>query len=124
VVSIVGRFLEHGRVYYFRNGGEEEYFIGSADPMQRNLESRVEVLAPVKDGNLRKDLRMLLDTQLADRRAAWEMRSDGSYVQRDAGEPPAKSSQQVLVEWAEKRLKEATRLRKRKPEGIQRRNVR
>ncbi len=124
VVSIVGRFLEHGRVYYFRNGGEEEYFIGSADPMQRNLESRVEVLAPVKDAALRKDLRLLLDTQLADRRSAWDMRPDGSYVQRDAGDPPAKSSQQALVEWAEKRMKEATRLRKRKPEGIQRRNVR
>jgi polyphosphate kinase len=124
VVSIVGRFLEHGRVYYFKNGGEEEYFIGSADPMQRNLESRVEVLAPVKDPALRKDLRMLLDTQLADRRSAWEIQPDGSYVQRDAGDPAAKSSQQVLVEWAEKRLKEATRLRKRKPEGIQRRNVR
>jgi len=124
VVSIVGRFLEHGRVYYFRNGGEEEYFIGSADPMQRNLESRVEVLVPVKEPALRKDLRMLLDTQLADRRAAWEMRPDGSYVQRDAGDPPQKSSHQLLVEWAEKRLKEATRLRRRKPEGIQRRNVR
>jgi polyphosphate kinase len=124
VVSIVGRFLEHGRVYYFRNGGEEEYFIGSADPMQRNLESRVEVLVPVREPALRKDLRMLLDTQLSDARAGWEMRPDGSYVQRDAGDPPAKSSQQLLVEWAEKRLKEATRLRRRKPQGIQRRNVR
>ncbi|HEX5137219.1 MAG TPA: polyphosphate kinase 1 [Planctomycetota bacterium] len=124
VQSIVGRFLEHGRVYYFRNGGDEEYFIGSADPMQRNLESRVEVLAPVKDPALRKDLRVLLDTQLADCRAAWDMRPDGSYVQRDARDPAARSSQQALVEWAEKRMKEATRLRKRKPEGIQRRNVR
>ncbi len=124
VVSIVGRFLEHGRVYYFRNGGDEEYFIGSADPMQRNLESRVEVLVPVKEPALRKDLRLLLDTQISDRRSAWEMRPDGSYVQRDAGDPPARGSQQNLVEWAEKRLKEATRLRRRKPEGIQRRNVR
>jgi len=124
VVSIVGRFLEHGRVYYFRNGGDEEYFIGSADPMQRNLESRVEVLTPVKDPALRKDLRMFLDTQLSDRRSAWEMRPDGSYVQRAGSDPSVKSSQQWLVEWAEKRQKEATRLRKRKPQGIQRRNVR
>ncbi len=124
VVSIVGRFLEHGRVYYFRNGGEEEYFIGSADPMQRNLESRVEVLVPVKEPALRKDLRLLLDTQLSDPCSAWEMRPDGSYVQRCPGDPAAKGSQQSLMEWAEKRLKEATRLRRRKPVGIQRRNVR
>jgi polyphosphate kinase len=52
------------------------------------------------------------------------MRPDGSYVQRAAGDPAARGSQQTLVEWAEKRLKEATRLRRRKPEGIQRRNVR
>ncbi|MFI5403404.1 MAG: polyphosphate kinase 1, partial [Planctomycetota bacterium] len=124
VVSIVGRFLEHGRVYYFRNGGDEEYFIGSADPMQRNLESRVEVLVPVKEPALRKDLRLLLDTQLSDPRSAWEMRPDGTYVQRDGADPAAKGSQHSLIEWAEKRLKEATRLRRRKPEGIQRRNVR
>jgi polyphosphate kinase len=124
VVSIVGRFLEHARVYWFRNGGDEEYFIGSADPMQRNLDARVEVLVPVKEPALRRDLRFLLDTQLADRRSAWEMRPDGSYEQRTGGDGAAKSSQQVLVEWAEKRLKEATRLRRRKPQGIQRRNVR
>ena len=57
VVSIVGRFLEHGRIYYFRNGGAEDYFIGSADCMKRNLESRVEVVAPVEDPQLRKELR-------------------------------------------------------------------
>ncbi|MBT7139548.1 MAG: polyphosphate kinase 1, partial [Gammaproteobacteria bacterium] len=83
VISIVGRFLEHGRIYYFYNGGEEEYFIGSADSMKRNLESRVEVLAPVEEGALRQELRMTLDAQLGDQRGAWEMQPDGSYIQRN-----------------------------------------
>src|SRR5262249_33430955 len=72
VVSIVGRFLEHGRIYYFRNGGAEEYFIGSADAMKRNLESRVEVVTPVEDPVLRKELRAVIDLQLAPNRCAWE----------------------------------------------------
>ena len=56
MISIVGRFLEHARLLYFRNGGDEEYFIGSADCMKRNLESRVEVFAPVEDPAHRRDL--------------------------------------------------------------------
>jgi len=82
VISIVGRFLEHARIYYFKNNGDEEYLIGSADAMQRNLESRVEVVAPVKAPKLRQELRFILDTQLNDYRQAWEMRVDGTYVQR------------------------------------------
>src|SRR5208282_3205828 len=80
VVSIVGRFLEHGRIYYFRNGGAEEYFIGSADCMKRNLESRVEVVTPVEDPQLRKELRTVLDIQLRPNRCQWEMQSDGTYL--------------------------------------------
>lgn len=79
VVSIVGRFLEHGRIYYFRNDGDEEYYIGSADAMSRNLKSRVEVLAPVLPPELREELRFVIDAQLADERGGWEMRADGSY---------------------------------------------
>jgi polyphosphate kinase len=82
VISIVGRFLEHARIYYFKNNGDEEYLIGSADAMQRNLESRIEVVAPVKAPKLREELRFILDTQLNDYRQAWEMRVDGTYVQR------------------------------------------
>jgi polyphosphate kinase len=82
VISIVGRFLEHGRIYYFRNGGAEQYFIGSADCMTRNLESRVEVVTPVDHPALREQLRQILDLQLQDRRNAWDMQPDGSYVQR------------------------------------------
>ena len=99
VVSLVGRFLEHGRIYYFRNGGEEEYFIGSADCMTRNLESRVEVVAPVERPALRAQLRHILDLQLGDRRNAWDMRSDGTYVQRTPapGESQA-GAQERMVE--------------------------
>ena len=119
VVSIVGRFLEHGRVYYFRNGGDEEYFIGSADCMKRNLESRVEVVAPVEDPHLRADLRTVLDLQLAPNRDAWAMQPDGTY-RRLA--PEAESCQSAQIALAEKRQKEAGRLRKRRPKGFARRS--
>ncbi len=82
VVSIVGRFLEHTRIYWFKNGGDEIFLMGSADAMKRNLSSRVEVVAPVEDPECRADLRFLLDAQLDDHRGGWEMRADGSYVQR------------------------------------------
>jgi polyphosphate kinase len=122
VVSIVGRFLEHARIYYFRNGGDEEYFIGSADLMTRNLESRVEVVTPVEDPALRERLRAVLELQLNDRRNAWEMRSDGSYVQRQPRTPAEEAgSQESLILAAEQRHFEATRLRRRRPRGISRR---
>jgi polyphosphate kinase len=118
VVSIVGRFLEHGRIYYFHNGGEEEWYIGSADCMKRNLESRVEVVAPVEDSTLRQELRQVMDAQLAPAHGAWEMQADGTYVRTSEG---SRSSQQVLVDLAEKRFKEASRRRKRRPRGFARR---
>ncbi len=117
VVSIVGRFLEHARVYYFRNGGDEEYFIGSADCMRRNLMSRVEIIVPVEAPDLRQQLRFMLDTQLEDLRSAWEMLSDGSYVQCQSDGKQARTND-VLAAWAERRHKEATRLKRRKPRGI------
>lgn len=121
VISIVGRFLEHARVYYFLNDGEEEIFIGSADLMQRNLESRVETVVPVEDPALRAELRYILDTQLADQRSAWEMRADGTYEQRSgAGE----SSQTTFIERAEAQLKSATRLRNRRTKSLGARNWR
>ncbi len=122
VISIVGRFLEHTRIFYFHNNGGEEYFIGSADCMKRNLESRVEVVAPVDVPELRLELRQILDVQFDDRRGAWDMQPDGSYSQRVPGEgEDPRSSQQILIELAERRQKEALRLKKRKPKGIARR---
>jgi len=120
VVSIVGRFLEHARIYYFANGGEAEWYIGSADCMKRNLESRVEVLVPVEAPDARAELRAFFDAQLDDQRNAWDMQPDGSFVQR---EPQGKGRRsrgchQLWIEWADRRQREATRLRKRKPRGI------
>jgi polyphosphate kinase len=122
VVSIVGRFLEHGRVYYFRNGGAEEYLIGSADCMKRNLESRVEVVAPVEDPALRKELRTVLDLQLRPNRAAWEMHSDGSYV-RLAPDDSGSNCQQALIDLFENREKEASKTRRRRRKGFARRAI-
>ena len=115
VLSVVGRFLEHSRIYYFHNGGKEEYFIGSADIMSRNLESRVETVAPVEAAPLRRQLRYILKTILADQRSAWEMQPDGSYVQRSG---KGKSCQQAFIDWADARHRDATRLKRRRPKGI------
>ena len=116
VISVLGQFLEHTRIYYFRNAGDEEYWIGSADAMRRNLKNRVELLAPVEDAGLQLILRSILDTQLADRRQAWEMRPDGSYVQL----LPRTVEEEIgcherFIQAAHARNFEATRLRRRKP---------
>jgi len=118
VVSVIGRFLEHSRIYYFHNAGKPEYYIGSADAMQRNLEKRVEVLCPIEDLRLQTELRFILDTLLSDQRGAWDMQPDGSYVQRNGS--GAKHSQVQLIERTDRRLKEATRLRRRKIETVSR----
>ena len=122
VISVVGRFLEHSRIYYFRNGGEEEYYIGSADLMKRNLEQRVEIVVPVEAPALRSELRTVLDLHLADERNAWDMRPDGSYVQRRPEDPDAPGCQQRLIALAENRVRSAMRLRRRKPQVIVRRH--
>ena len=81
VTSIVGRFLEHSRIYYFRNGGEEEVLLGSSDMMPRNLDKRVELLFPVQDAKIRRALvEQILDVHLRDNVKARLLRPDGSYV--------------------------------------------
>jgi polyphosphate kinase len=124
VISIVGRFLEHSRLFYFRNGGDEEYYIGSADCMKRNLKSRVEVIAPVEDVALREELRFMLDAQINDHRSAWVMDADGNYSQRQPTDRKVRGSQQLMIDFAEKRFKRATRLKKRRPKSISGRNIR
>jgi polyphosphate kinase len=110
VISIVGRFLEHTRIYYFQNGGDEEYFIGSADCMKRNLESRVEVVTPVTGDSLRSELRFMLDSQLSDYRDGWEMGPDGVYSKRmPRNEAEQIGSQQQMIERAKQRVKQTTR---------------
>jgi polyphosphate kinase len=126
VISIVSRFLEHARIYHFRNGGEDEYFIGSADLMTRNLESRVELVIPVEDPALKSELDKLLALQLNDMRNAWDMKADGTYVQRQPTRRGVASlgSQQRCIKAAEERQAEANRLRRRKPRAIAHRVVR
>jgi polyphosphate kinase len=96
VISVIGRFLEHSRIYHFRNGAADEvdgdYYIGSADWMHRNLESRIEAISPIEDKTLKADLHRILQTQLADQRSAWDMKADGTYVQRKPEQPDGSSA--------------------------------
>jgi polyphosphate kinase len=125
VISVVGRYLEHSRIYYFHNGGDEEYYIGSADAMMRNLEHRVEVLVPVEDSSQQTELRQIFELHLNDRRSAWDMQSDGTYIQRQpVGDESAEGVQDSLATAAESRDREAKRLKRRKPRNIGRRNIR
>jgi len=124
VMGIVGRFLEHSRICYFHNGGDEEYYIGSADLMKRNLEHRVEVAVIVDTPILQEKLRTILDIHLADQCNAWDMQSDGSYIKRIPTDETALGSQEKLIQEAEERQKEALRLKKRKTRVISHRNVR
>ena len=82
VISIIGRFLEHSRIFYFHNSGEEEIYIGSADWMTRNLSRRVEAVTPIESPEIFRDLQEILGVMLADNRKAWELQSDGTFVQR------------------------------------------
>eukprot|EP00850_Spirogloea_muscicola_P016700 SM000137S00478 [mRNA] locus=s137:341337:347444:- [translate_table: standard] len=79
VISIIGRFIEHHRIFRFENAGDPKYFIGSADWMSRNLVRRVEVVTPIQDEAIKRELQDFLDACLADRCQAWELRSDGRY---------------------------------------------
>ena len=80
VRSIVGTFLEHSRIFYFENGGESEIYMASADWMTRNLDKRVEIMFPVEDARLKREVRHILDVQLEDNVKAQMMQPDGSYV--------------------------------------------
>ena len=95
VISIIGRFLEHSRMWQFANGGHEEFYIGSADWMPRNFDRRVEAVAPVETAVLHDRLRMLLDTYLADNRQSWELQPDGEWIQCEP-EGRVRASHEVL----------------------------
>jgi polyphosphate kinase len=101
VVSIIGRFLEHSRIYYFHNGGDATVLIGSADWMARNLDRRVEVITPIDDPDISNDLQEILGIMLADNRQAWDMQTDGTYKQRRP-QPGTEeqSTQQILMDIA------------------------
>jgi len=105
VVSVVGRLLEHERILQF---GRDDFYIGSADWMPRNLDRRVEAMAPVCDPELRDELRWVLDTTLADNMQAWTLQPDGSWVRRAPadGEEPL-NSQERFMQHARQRAREA-----------------
>jgi polyphosphate kinase len=99
VISIVGRFLEHSRIYYFHNGGEEEIYLGSADLMPRNINRRVEVLFPVREPTYIRYLKDdVLNTYLKDNLKSRVMQPDASYIRREPGddEDPLSSQQWLL----------------------------
>jgi polyphosphate kinase len=112
VYSILGRFLEHSRIFYFLNGGNEEYYLGSADWMYRNLDHRVEAITPIDDPALRLRLADILETMLADHGHAWELEPDGRWLRRRPTDPgnPASDTQDLL-------MARATRLAKRSRAG-------
>lgn len=106
VTSVVGRFMEHSRIYHFGNNGGDEFYLASADLMKRNLEARVEIMVPVEAPELKRELRAILDIHDGDHCSVSEMQPDGSYLRRD---PPADrrrtGSHQMLILCAEQRSK-------------------
>lgn len=99
VRSLVGRFLEHHRIYAFENGGEPEVFLGSADWMDRNLFRRVESCFPVLEGRLKTRILSDLDRFISDP-GAYELKSDGSYEKRSFDVSGSSAQNQLLEEWA------------------------
>ena len=99
VISIVGFFLEHSRIFYFQNGGNEEYYMGSADWMPRNLDRRVEIVFPVEREELKADLKHFLSLELSDTIKAHVLQSDGNYEKPDKrGKRPLNSQKQLCRE--------------------------
>jgi polyphosphate kinase len=98
VVSVIGRFLEHSRLFWFANGGEPEAFLGSADWMPRNLNRRVEAVAPVEDPQARSQVEQLLELYLNDT-AAWHMDSEGQFHQRQQEEEGQLAQDALMKRW-------------------------
>ena len=108
VISIVGRFLEHDRIYYFRNGGDPKVYMGSADWQRNKLDDRVETVVRIEDPRLEERLIDILRTALADQRLAWELQPDGRYVQRQPSQPDEEVGfQELLMQKARERASEA-----------------
>jgi polyphosphate kinase len=108
VISILGRFLEHSRVYYFHNGGDPVVHLGSADWQRRNLDDRVETIVAVEEPALKERLIRLLHFCLNDHRSSWDLHPDGLYVQRAPRTPEEELSvQELFMHRAVKRLAEA-----------------
>ena len=123
VYSVVGRFLEHSRIFYFHNNGDPDYYIGSADWMTRNLDRRVEAVAPVEDPDIREELQIILDIMLSDNRKSGKINPDGSYEQlRPDDDEPVRNTHQRLMHQAKESVpeEEPTRLsrERRRESGV------
>ena len=106
VFSTLGRFLEHSRIYRFENGGNPEFFIGSADWMQRNLNRRMETIAPVTDSQLKQELEQTMQVYENDNCSAWDMQPDGKYVKRRPRKSQKRcAAQDVFIELIGKQSK-------------------
>ena len=105
VRSVVGRFLEHSRIFWFRNGGREEIYIGSADWMPRNLNDRVELMIPISDDSLKQRIKEMILLQLADNQKAYLMHSNGTWIKNVATEDRV-CAQEIFQQIAEIRSKE------------------
>jgi polyphosphate kinase len=108
VVSVVGRFLEHSRIFAFERDGDTTVYIGSADLMPRNLDTRVELLAPVEEPDLKADLLDVLERSLADDMFGWELRSDGSWERREPGDEPRAVHRELMIGHAARAAEAAT----------------
>ena len=101
VISIIGRFLEHSRIFYFHNDSNEEIYIGSADWMKRNLSRRVEAVTPIESPEIFKDLQEILGVMLSDNRKAWELQPNGEFIQRQPQkDEPVRSTHDIFMEMA------------------------
>ena len=99
VVSVIGRFLEHSRVFWFGNHGDPEVYIGSADWMPRNLDRRVEAVTPVEEPALREQLERLMQLYLDDNRGSFDMQTDGSFSQRHPEGDECNSQLRLIDTW-------------------------
>lgn len=101
VISIIGRFLEHSRIFWFANDSNPEVYIGSADLMPRNLDRRVEAVTPIEEPEQKEHLERLLNLYLNDNREAWDMQSDGSFLQRqpNPNSEEHRAQQQLINLW-------------------------
>ncbi|HEM56094.1 MAG TPA: RNA degradosome polyphosphate kinase, partial [Thermodesulfobium narugense] len=98
VISIVGRFLEHSRIFYFKNNSNEEVYLSSADWMPRNLDRRIEIIFPIENEQLKERIKRYLNIMLKDNTKARELREDGTYVRVTQSSQNKIDSQILLYE--------------------------
>jgi polyphosphate kinase len=106
VRSVVGRFLEHSRIYVFETNGETRVYIGSADLMPRNLDNRVELVVPIEDPALRDQAVDIVERSLADNTNSWQLEADGEWARREPHGEPTRDVQAELRDWHEARASE------------------